>query len=118
MADIFYKGEDIAITFELFEDENPDERINLNSVDVDMLLYTSKKGPMLNASTKNGKEFKIVTIMDGKALSLVIPAQTTLSLTPGVLTVEMRVTNRETGSVKIAISSAIRIEQSNIGAIK
>lgn len=118
MADIFYQGEDIAMTLEFFEDEAMNEVMDLENIDVDMLFYVKNSTP-ITGSTESDSDSDIVIIKsdDNKKLMLVIPASKTKTLSTGLLNCEIRVINNETNEVKITCSNSIRIESSKIGLL-
>ncbi|MFI3268267.1 MAG: hypothetical protein R3Y51_06070 [Rikenellaceae bacterium] len=115
MADIFYQGEDIVLSIEVYEDDNLTEKCDLDNLKVDMILYHKNSPSEIIASTDIDSELVISKISSLEQMVLTIPAEKTRTLGCGILTVEIKLTDTSTNNVQIAVNSAIRIENSRIG---
>lgn len=120
MADIFYQGEDIELVICLFEDDEMTQPVDLTNSKVDMFLYTcSKPETEIRLSTNpNNGEITINRYSDTE-LRTVIPASISKNIKPGVITVEIAITNNIGDPLaerkNISVSSHIHIEPSRLG---
>ena len=119
MGEIFYQGEDIALTIELFADDTMSEPADLTLCEADLLLYTRHDGPAIRLSTapETAETLPIVRESDTR-LSALVPAARSRELAPGVLTAELMITEEkgtETETRRIAVSSHLHLEPSILG---
>ncbi len=119
MGEIFYQGEDIALTIELFADDAMSEPADLTLCEADMLLYTRHNGPVIRLSTSPEEADTLPLSRESDTrLSALIPAERSKELTPGVLTAELMITEEagtKTETRRIAVSSHLHLEPSLIG---
>ncbi len=114
MAEIFYQGEDIHLSIELFDDDAMNVPVDLSGSDAELLLYTRRNGYEITASTLAGKDVAIER-ESATRLSAKIGREWTAKLAPGPLTCEMRLTDSVAEDTRIAVITGIRIEPSKIG---
>lgn len=116
MAELFYKGEDILLTIDIFNDENMREKVLIDDVTTEMILYTKDDGMIIEASSSGDKDLTIIT-EDNITQSLLIPSDVSSELETGELTIEMRIVD-EDGSTRIdVVNPGITICQSKIGEL-
>ena len=122
MADIFYQGEDIELLICLFEDDEMTQPVNLANSRVDMFLYTScdPKTEIRLSTNPNSGEITINRYSDTE-LRTVIPSSVSKTMKPGIVTIEIAVTNNIGDPLaerkNISVSSHIHLEPSRLGTI-
>lgn len=115
MAELFYKGEDIALTLDVFSDEAMNNKIALTGATIEVIAYTSEDGYIITASNDEDDETALdITTSDNLTFSLDIPAEKTKLLDSGMLTIEMKIVDSE-GTTRInVVNPGITISKSKI----
>lgn len=116
MAELFYKGEDILLTIDIFNDDTMKDKVSIADVVTDMILYTRDDGLMLEASSSGERDLTITT-EDNITQKLSIPAEISSQLETGDLTIEMRIIDSD-GVTRIdVINPGITIANSKIAEL-
>lgn len=116
MAELFYKGEDIALTLDVFNDEAMTSKVALTGATINLIAYTSEDGYIVTASNILDDDDSLleITTTDNITFTLDIPAQTTRLLDSGVLTIEIKITDSD-GTTRInVVNPGITIAKSKI----
>ncbi len=119
MAEKYYKGEDIVISLSMYKNELLDEKLDLSTKEVDLLLYSYSNNKALVASTdRTIASFDVyIERVSNFILKVTFPANLTLKLGTGGARVEIKIRNNEDGSVIITTSDSIIIENSLIATL-
>ena len=102
----FYQGEPITVGFAAYEDD----------ADITAILYNASRGRILTMSTNEGG-YLIVNRVGTSELTVTVPAAFTSKIYPGLLKIEVKLTERETGKVAIAMTDVIYLMGCKIGGI-
>ncbi len=116
MADYFYKGEDISLAIDIFEDEAMTQKVVVTEHTIEMLIYTSEEGRIVTASSKEGKDL-LITTKDDVSQKLLIPSYITKELEEGDLTIEIKIIDQEELTMIKVISPGIVIANSKISQL-
>lgn len=111
----FYQGETITVGFAAYED-NADVPVNITGYDITAILYNASRGRILTMSTNEGG-YLIVNRVGTSELTVTVPAAFTSKIYPGLLKIEVKLTERETGKVAIAMTDVIYLMGCKIGGI-
>lgn len=116
----FYKGEDIHLTLGAYRDEALEEVGCFEGYGVDVLLYTSDDESHIALSSEAGDEateWKPLTRNDDGTLEATLSKAWTEELDPGLVRIEIRLTNRATGEAFIAARTAFQLVESRIASL-
>ena len=116
----FYKGEDIHLTLGAYRDEALEEVGSFEGYGVDVLLYTSDDESHIALSSEAGDEtteWKPLTSNDDGTLEATLSKAWTEELDPGLVRIEIRLTNRATGEAFIAARTAFQLVESRIASL-
>ncbi len=119
MAEKYYRGEDIVITLSMYKDESLKDKLDLSTKNIDLLIYSYSNNKSLIASTDipDGTGKVLINRVDDFTLIATFPAEMTLLLGTGGARVEIKIQNKEDGSVIITTTDSITIENSFIATL-
>lgn len=110
--EVFYKGADIEIELSLFEDSTQSKPANLSEFAVDAVLY-SNQSEIIRLTSGADDGIKLIITGSG-TMCAVIDRAKLLPLTCGVVHIDIRLVNSQSGLSVVDTSAAFVLEDSVI----
>lgn len=116
----YYKGEDVDLYVELFEDMTMETLIPLDDYNIGITIYNSSYNNTIFATTDEiefAADDLVLELVDGK-IKLLIPSKALVDLVCGTVTLDILLISKTSGLRKIQRCHIFNLEDSRVKHIK